>query len=217
MFDTVGESGSSNRRTVGVGMLLLASGITLNYLFERHRLFASWGDLFYPTSCFFLFLTGVVLSIGGVARGSIRRLLPYVFWIVIPVTLLYIGFYAGVQFIQTGADRLGECPGLDQAAASSNVIPESKWRPGQPAVGCGVERRGMFLSYYNTVGVHGVTEVGAQQRVVDNLTDYYRRVHTHPVTVMFYETENWTTRQGKNGVTFGSRGPEKLIRVVNIG
>src|SRR5579864_7521422 len=115
MFDAV-SSNPSNRVTVGIGLLLLATGLTLNYLFERHNLFTSWGDLFYPTSCFFLFLTGVVLSIGGVARGSIRRLLPYAFSIVIPLTLLYIGFYAGVQFIQTGADRLGECPGLDQAA-----------------------------------------------------------------------------------------------------
>jgi hypothetical protein len=34
---------------------------------------------------------------------------------------------------------------------------------------------------------------------------------------MFYEEQNWTTRKGKNGVVFGSRGREKLIRVVNIG
>ena len=64
----------------------------------------------------------------------------------------------------------------------------------------------MFLSYYNSVGVHGVTEPAAQQRIVDNLTGYYRRAHTHPVRLMFYEKENWTSRLGKNGATSGSRG-----------
>jgi hypothetical protein len=216
MFDAV-SSNPGKKVTVAIGLLLLATGLILNYLFERHNLFVSWGDLFYPTLCFFLFLTGVVLLIGGMITGSIRRLFPYAFAIVVPLTILFIGFYGGMQFIATGADRLGECPGLDQAAANSNLIPESKWRPGQPAVGCGVERRGMFLSYYNTVGVYGVTEAAAQQRVVDNMTEYYRRAHTHPVLVMFYEKENWTVRVGKNGVSMGSRGPEKLIRVVNIG
>jgi hypothetical protein len=75
----------------------------------------------------------------------------------------------------------------------------------------------MFLSYYNTVGVHGVTEATAQQRIVDNLTAYHRRSHTHPVRVMFYEKENWTVQQRKNGVVSGFGGPEQLIRVVNIG
>src|SRR5208283_1534415 len=97
------------------------------------------------------------------------------------------------------------------------VIPESEWRPGRPALGCEVERRGMFLSHYNSVGVHGVTGAAAQQRIVDNLTEYYRRAHTHPVRVMFYEKESWTVRQGRNGATFGTGTPSKLIRVVNIG
>jgi hypothetical protein len=122
-----------------------------------------------------------------------------------------------MQFIQTGADRLGECPGLYQAASSANVIPDSKVRPGQPAVGCGVERRGIFLSYYNDVSVYGVTDPTAQQSVLDRIGEHYRQAHTHPVQVVFFERENWSVRQGSNGATFGSRGPEKLIRVVNIG
>jgi hypothetical protein len=65
-----------------------------------------------------------------------------------PLIILYTLFAFGMQFIQTGADRLGECPGLEQAAASSNVIAESKWRPGRPALGCEVERRDVFLTYY---------------------------------------------------------------------
>lgn len=216
MLDAV-ESNPSNRVTVGIGVLLLSSGLILNYLFERHILFQSWGDLFFPTVCFLLFATGVAGLIGGLVRSRTKRLLFFAFPVVVPLTILYIGFYAGMQFIQTGADRLGECPGLDQAAASTNVIPESKSRPGLPAIGCGVERRGMFLTYYNSIGIYGVTEAATQQRVLDSLTGYYRRSHTHPLRVMFYEKENWTVRQGKNGVTSGSRGPETLIRVVNIG
>jgi hypothetical protein len=160
---------------------------------------------------------GVVVLIGGLVRSRIQGPLFYAFSIALPSTILYTVFYAGVQFIQTGADRLGECPGLYGAAASTNVIPESQWRPGRPDLGCEVQRRGMFLSYYNVVGVHGVTDAAAQQRIVDNLTEYYQRSHPHPVFVMFYEKENWTVRQGKNGVTSGSGTPSKLIRVVNIG
>ena len=33
---------------------------------------------------------------------------------------------------------------------------------------------------------------------------------------MFYQKENWLVRYEKNGVTIGSGGPSKLIRVVNI-
>lgn len=216
MFDAVSNN-PSNRVTVGIGVLLLASGLTLNYLFERHSLFGVRDHLFYPVLCFFLLLTGLVVSIGGVACGSIRRLLPYVFSIVVPLTILYIGFYVGMQFIQTGADRLGECPGLDQAAVTSNVIPESQSRPGLPAVGCGVERRGLFLAFYNRLTVWGVTDPAAQQKVLDQVAVYYRRADTHPIQVMFYEKENWTVRVRKNGIGPGSRGPEKLIRVVNIG
>jgi len=202
---------------IGAGVLLLAIALTLNYLFERHTLFENWKDLFFPTVCFFLFVIGLVVLIGGLVRSRMQGLLFYAFSIALPSTTLYAVFYVGMQFIQTGADRLGECPGLYQAAAVTKVIPESEWRPGRPALGCEVERRGMFLSYYNSVGVHGVTGAAAQQRIVDNLAEYYRRAHTHPVRVMFYEKENWTVRQGRNGATFGSGTPSKLIRVVNIG
>jgi hypothetical protein len=106
---------------------------------------------------------------------------------------------------------------LKQAAVSSNVIPESKWRPHHPAIGCGLERRGIFLSYYNEISVDGVTDAAAQQLVLDRIRDHYRQTHIHPVQVMFYENENWSVRKGKHGGTFGSGSPGKLIRVVNIG
>jgi hypothetical protein len=228
MIPTTTNGRHSDRNTIIIGLLLLASGPTMNYLFERHNVFKvwensiypiSWADLFYPPVCVFLSLTGIALAVGGaISRTTTRRLLRHAFSIVIPMTVVYTLFNFSMQFIQTGADRLGECPGLDQAASSSNVIPESKWRSGHPAVGCGVQRRGIFLSYYNDIVVHGVTDAAAQQLVLDAVAEHFRQAHTHPVQVVFYEKENWSTRQLKNGATFGtSRGPNKLIRVVNIG
>ncbi len=76
----------------------------------------------------------------------------------------------------------------------------------------------MFLSYYNDVIVLGVTDRAAQDHVVAAVAENFREAHTHPVQVVFYERENWATRQLKNGATFGtSKGPNKLIRIVNIG
>jgi hypothetical protein len=217
----------ANPRTITVGVLLLASGLAINYLLERYNIFKvwetsrypiSWADLFYPPLCVLLSLTGAVLVVsGGISRLPIRPLLRRTTAIVIPLTVLYTLFAFAMQFIQTGADRLGECPGLDQAASSSNVIPPSKVRPGHAAVGCGVERRGILLSFYNDMSVYGVTDPEAQQRVLERVTEQYQQAHTHPVQVMFYEEENWSVRQGKSGVTFGSRGPEKLIRIASVG
>jgi hypothetical protein len=210
-----------------MGALLLAGGLAINYLLERYNVFKvwensrypiSWADLFYPPLCVLLSLTGIVLGVGGaIYRLPTRRLLRRAFAIVIPLTVLYTLFAFAMQFIQTGADRLGECPGLDEAASSSNVIPVSKVRPGHAAVGCGVERRGILLSFYNDMSVYGVTDPAAQQRVLERVAEHYRQAHTHPVQVMFYEEVNWSVRQGKVGMTFGSRGPEKLIRVASVG
>jgi hypothetical protein len=226
MVDTSANRGR-DRKPLLSGLVLLAGGLALNYMFERNSILRIWQnsayavsalDGLYPLLCFFLSLTGVVLAIGGaMSRTTIRQLRPYVLTIVIPLTVLYALFSFGIQFVATGADRLGECPGLDQAAASSNVIPESKVTPGRPAVGCGVERRGIFLSYYNDVAVFGVTDAAGQQRVLDEVAGQFRQAHTHPVQVMFFEKENWSVRKLENGRTLGSRGPQKLIRVVNIG
>lgn len=228
MVGTTTNSDHDKRNPILIGLLLLVSGLALNYLFERHNVFKvwensiypiSWSDIFYPPLCFFLSLTGIALTVGGAMRHvTVWQLRPYVLAIVIPLTILYILFNFGIQFIATGADRLGECPGLEQAASSTNVIPESKQRPGHAAVGCAVERRGIFLSYYNDIVVDGVTDAAAQQRVLDEVAEHFRQAHTHPVQVVFYERENWSVRQLKNGATFGtSRGPNRLIRVVNIG
>ncbi len=209
--DTVDAPSNGDRSgstPILIGVLLLASGLTMNYLFERHNVFklwenstpVSWADVFYPPLCVFLSLTGIVLAVGGaISRASIRRLLRRAFAIVIPLTILYTLFTFAMQFMQTGADRLGECPGLNQAASVSNVIPASTWGPGQPAVGCEVERRGIFLSYYNYLSVYGITDAAAQQRVLDGVAEQLRQAHTHPVQVMFHDKENWSVRQLENG------------------
>jgi hypothetical protein len=217
----------SNRNPIIIGLLLLASGLALNYLFERNGIFKVWENSAYPVSaldgiypsvCVLLSLTGIALVVGGtMSHAAIRGLLRQACVIVIPLTVLYALFNIGVQFVSTGADRLGECPYLDQAAASSNAIPESKVAPGHPAVGCEVERRGIFLSHYNDIFVYGVTNTADQQLVLDRVEEQYRQAHTHPVQVRFYEKENWSVRKLENGRTLGSRGPQKLIRIVNIG
>ncbi len=226
MVDEPTHGDRSDRNPIAIGVLLLASGLALNYLFERHNIFKvrensryaiSWADMFYPPLCVFLSLTGIALALGGLMRrATIRQLRPYVLAVAIPLTILHTLFSFGMQFIATGADRLGECPGLDQAAASSGLIPESKVTPGRPAVGCGVQRRGIFLSYYNDMAVFGVTDAPGQQRILDEVAEQLRQAHAHPVQVMFYERENWSVRKLENGRTFGSRGPQKLIRIVNI-
>jgi hypothetical protein len=215
------------RNPILVGTLLVASGLAFNYLFERHNILKlwensaypiSWSDLFYPPLCVFLCLTGVALVVGGaLSNSTIQRLLRHAFAIVIPLSVLYTLFSFGMQFIASGADRLGECPGLDEAAASSNVIPKSQWRPGHLSIGCGVQRRGMFLSYYNDMWVYGVTDASQQQIVLNKIADHFRQARTHPVQVIFLEKEIWMVTPGKNGVTFGSGRPSKLIRVVNMG
>ncbi len=210
----------------GAGLSLLVAGLALNYVLEHHNVFKlwenspypiSWVDILYPPVCVLLCSTGIFLLVGGNLRGKTTgKSLIYAFAIALPITTLYTILDLGMQFVATGADRLGECPGLTAAAASSKVIPESQWRTGR-AVGCGVERRGIFLSYYNDVAVYGVMESTDQQHILDKLSGHYRVAHTHPIQIRFFEKENVSTHQGRNGVVIQTGGPAKLIRVVNIG
>jgi hypothetical protein len=220
MIGTIASRSHSNRDSVMVGALLLLGGLVINYMFERHNAFAvwvnsaypvSWMDLLYPPLCVFLCLMGIVFAVGGMISRSMtsRRLAQYGFAIAIPLTILYTIFAFAIQFMQTGADRLGECAGLEQAAISSRVIPDLRGRSRHPAVGCGIDRRGIFLSLFNNMRVYDVTDAASQQRVLDEIAAHSRNAHTHPVQVMFYENEN--------GATFGVVGPNRLIRVVNIG
>lgn len=225
------ESSTNNSRidrtAVAIGLALFVGGIALNYFLERHNTFKlwensdypiSWADLLYPPICVLLCLTGIVLFLNGAFCNYhfLRSLRSSVIVALLP-TALYAAFVFGMQFIATGADRLGECPGLDQAAASSGVIPESLWMPHHPAVGCGVERRGIFLSYYNDIAVIGVTDAGDQQHVLDAIARQHRDAHTHPVQVSFLDKQYVSTREGARGVTLRTRtGPSKLLRIANI-
>lgn len=212
---------------VATGPLFIVGGFALNYLLERHNIFKlwensdypiSWADFSYPPICVLLCITGILMSLGGAFhRTTIWKSVAYSAAIALPLTALYAIFVFGMQFIATGADRLGECPGLDEAASDSNVIPESLWRKGHAAVGCAVERRGIFLSYCNDLGVYGVSNTADQQRVLDEVTKHYRTAHNHPVQIRFLEREKVSIQQGKKGVVIGQKtGPSKLIRVVNI-
>lgn len=226
MSHTLSKRGLSFTDTMLIGVLLLAGGIALNYFLGRASTFTVWEnprypvtglDLVYPSLCVFLLLTGAIFVVGGLLRRGIFALRSYVFSIAIPLTLIYVLFAFAMQFIQTGADRLGECAGLDEAALTYSLIPESPWAPGHPAVGCALERRGIFLSYYNSVSIYGVSDPSSQERILAGITEHFRDAHTHPVRVMFYGEANSEVRRQKNGATFGSRGSTKLIRVANIG
>jgi hypothetical protein len=209
------------------GVVLLTAGLGLNYLLEHHNIFKlwensdypiSWADFIYPPICLLLCLTGIALSFASLfLRDKFWELIGYSAAIAIPFTIVYIIFALGVQFVATGADKFGECAGLDQAAASTGVIPESTWRKGKPAVACGVQRRGIFFSYYNDMSVYGVTDAQAQQSVLDDITKLYRQAHTHPVQVRFLDMPHFSIREWTNSGTIGTKtGPSKLLRVVNI-
>ena len=220
MANATGNHGYSTWTPV-TGLLLLAIGLGVNYLLDRHNVFmlweqsgyqGSWSNVVYPHLCAFLVITGGLMLLGAAMRG------PWVaIGVAIPLTALYSLLFFAVQFAQTGADRFGECPGLSQAVSSTQVIPTSKVFPGNAEIGCGVERRGMFLALYNDMSIYGVTDPVAQEQVLKRITEHYRQAHTHSVRVRFYEDENWSVQQGRNGVAFGSRGPEKLIRVASVG
>jgi hypothetical protein len=182
-----------------------------------------WLDsLLLPTVAFFLTSTGLILFLVALVRrsihGNLLRDLSLVLLISIPLAALYGVSYLGMQFLQTGADILGDCNGLMQAANNSGDIPRSVSVPGKPAVGCAVERYGMFLSFYNDLIVWGVTSRTAQDRVLENVANYRRDVSTHPVRIGFYESENWRPlRVDATGKGWGGqRGPEKLIRIVTL-
>jgi hypothetical protein len=209
------------RRSVRIAVLILLLGLLLDWAVEQYG-FGDWPDLFVTTAAFFLVVTGIALfTIGLVRRSDLKNLwrpLLLTLIVSVPLTILYGAFYFGMQYIQTGADRLGECPDLDQAANASNDVPESLWMPPLPAVGCAVERYGIFLSFYNRLTIRGVTDPTAQERILKNLSAYRRQHITHPIRVVFFEKQNWIQHPGKNGASWGERGPEpdKLLRVVNV-
>ncbi len=74
MVDASTNGDHNDRNPIVIGLLLLAIGLILNYLFERHNIFKvwensvypiSWADIFYPPVCVFLCLTGLALAVRG--------------------------------------------------------------------------------------------------------------------------------------------------------
>jgi hypothetical protein len=214
-----------------ISTCLVGVGLLLNYVAEVHGFIPlgvhppgnTWGglpDIFIPIAAFYLTLGGLILLPFGLRRQDSARFSTSLMVSIITslvLTAFYAYFFYGIQFLATGADRLGECPGLDAAAAASHEIPQSIVVPGHPAVGCSVQRYGMFLSFYNQVAVSGVIDQASQDRILKSLSDYSKAADTRPIRVLFYEKENWTTwRNEKNGASGGQRGPENIIRVVTI-
>lgn len=120
MIGAITNSSERNRDSIVVGVLLLASGPLMNYLFERHDIFKVWensaypisaSDVFYPPLCVLVSLTGIVLTVGGaIRRTAIRGLRGYVLAIVIPLTLAYTLFSFAMQFIATSGGSLRRVP-----------------------------------------------------------------------------------------------------------
>jgi hypothetical protein len=221
------------RQDVLLGALLIVAGLSVNYVLEHHIFLkpgmlspggylGSWPDVYLPSLAFLLTVSGAILLGFGlkrhISRGTSKwRFLP-AFLVAILLTIPYCAFYLGMQFISTGADRLGECAGLVQAANGSHDVPDSQSFPGEPAVGCALERYGMFLSYYNDLAVFGVTDSSAQTRVLQDLSDYREKFHTRPMHVAFYEKQNvMPLRFDKQGKSWGwQAGPAQLLRLATL-
>jgi hypothetical protein len=205
-----------NIYAVGLGALLVGLGLVSNYFLERQN-FGDWTALLASAFAFFLTVAGIVSGVAGVARCRPVQVLLLAVAISLPLAICFGFCYFIIQSVQTGADRLGECPALEKAAAATNVVPDSVVRWGRPAVDCAVERRGMWLEFYNRIEVYGVRDPSAQQAILDSLSSRYRAAHTHPLQIMFYEKDNWVLKSGTARAGLWVSGPRKLIRVVRIG
>jgi len=149
------DPSGSGKRTIWIGLALLTGGPVLSYFLDRYNYFkiiensaypVSLADMIYPPACAFAVASGVVLVLAGLlGRTRLRDSRVFVYAIAGPLTILYTLFVFGMWFVDSGADRLGECPGLVEAATASNLIPPSRINPRLPAVGCGVDLRATRL------------------------------------------------------------------------
>lgn len=241
----VSEAKGSRWTKVWTGLLLLLGGVLLNQVPWYHSI-GAWPDLLIPIGAFFIAATGVIFCLIGLARivrerefvrhgsttlgispfsaeqttptksGRRRRFSFPVSILPVPLTVLFGLFYLGTQFTQTGADRTGQCQGLIQVFAGTGLVPQSAALAGRPAVGCGSERYGMFLTLYNSVSIRGIADHEKQDQLLRKLSNYQKQNHILPMRVFFYDKENWIEHSGKNGVAWGQRGREKLIRVATL-
>ena len=215
---------------VSLSIFLVIGGLLLNeipwYSFPSRA-----NDPWFPIVSFFLTVTGAAYLLDGLLQmsgrsGIIRAhvsglrtqmvILSVVWLISIPSTAAFGVFYAGMRFMQTGADRTGQCEGLYHVAGLTGLIPKSVVSPSKPAIGCGSERYGMFLSQYNNVTIFGVNDKVEQDRILNALSDYRVSDRISPIRVSFYEKENWSVSTLPSGVVLQTRLPEKLVRVATV-
>lgn len=211
-------------------ILLLLAGFVLNelpwYYFPSQLM-----DPWFPVVSVFLVVTGAACLVDGLLRltgqsGLFRvspstsrplRVILSIVWLVsVPSTAAYGVFYAGMRFMQSGSDRTGQCEGLNQVVALSELVPKFVLDPSRPAVGCGTWRFGMFFSPYNNITTYGITSRVDQDRILKTLSDYRASTPVLPIRVSFYEKENWSVQKFPSGASLQTRGPEKLLRVATV-
>jgi hypothetical protein len=204
-----------------LGPALLISGLVLNYGVEHLSLSLAL-ELILPIVAVWLAAAGMLLLLSplwdkGASSSVNHRLLAST------LTGLFLAVIFGVifltaEFSDKGVGSYPERAGLEQVVTSSVTVPQSISVPSRQAVFFQTAMFGVFLRRYDIVLIYGVTERAAQDRVLQNLTEYRRKHRTKPMRVEFYEKENWTPiaydQQGK-GVG-GQRGPENLLRVATI-
>jgi hypothetical protein len=208
------------RAPVRIAALLLVLGFIVDYVELQHSL-GKWPDLFLPSVAFLFVSTGAVLFFFGLSanwlRRGLQRSLLTALLISVPLSSVHASYYAITKIFERGVDRYGECSQLIEIASESGAIPESPASPGQPALGCAVERYGMFLMPYNVLAVYGVTDPTQQAMVLQSLSDYRSVARTLPIRLKFYEHYNWIQHPGKSGPGWGERGqPERLLRIVYL-
>src|SRR5579864_8915828 len=112
---------SRRKPAVLIAPLLLAGGLALDWIFERHNIFKlwenssypiSWADMVYPPLCVWSCLTGIMLLIirqpfTEKTRGALLRAAA----LALPLVVLYAIFVFGMQFVASGADRSRPCRG----------------------------------------------------------------------------------------------------------
>jgi len=159
----------------------------------------------------FGFMVLVRAGVPNVPRGRVRVA-------VIALLAAYLGWYCWASLVLAvrKSGDLGHCQDFVDAAVQTRLVPQSVSAPGRPAVFCTVMEYGVLRSDFQVVEVYGVP-MDQQRKVQTAITIARHRVHGPSVQVVFYEGENWQTWTSKDGsVSGGSRGPEKIQRIVVV-
>ena len=144
-------------------------------------------------------------------KFSWLRTLP---WVIGGLLLAY--FYAYFTAMTTGDVDLVQCHALEAAVTAKSTIPPSVSSPGRPGIFCDRAIRLPFLMRYEKVYVYGVTNVGAQDTIVQTLGDF-PGAHDGKVLVEFFAKENWAAwSHPATGDKGGQRGTETPLRTIWI-